>query len=79
MTTVNITGTERDDDIIEIQAFPESNDVVGLRDLYLSLSVSKSTINMLRDSITSGDEVSGTQFVRDTYTSSYSNGKLIRE
>ena len=79
LTTVNITGTERDDDIIEIQAFPESNDVVGLRDLYLSLSVSKSTINMLRDSITSGDEVSGTQFVRDTYTSSYSNGKLIRE
>ncbi|BCV03024.1 MAG: hypothetical protein CM15mV59_1470 [Caudoviricetes sp.] len=79
LTTVNITGTERDDDIIEIQALPESNDVVGLRDLYLSLSVSKSTINMLRDSITSGDEVSGTQFIRDTYTSSYSNGKLIRE
>ena len=79
LTTVNITGTEKDDGIIEIQAFPESNDVVGLRDLYLNLSVSKSTINMLRDSITSGDEVSGTQFVRDTYTSSYSNGKLIRE
>ena len=79
LSTINITGTQRDDGIIEIQAFPESNDVVGLRDLYLSLSVSKSTINMLRDSITSGDEVSGTQFVRDTYTSSYSNGNLIRE
>tara|TARA_Y100001937_G_scaffold37064_1_gene52918 strand:+ start:2027 stop:3970 length:1944 start_codon:yes stop_codon:yes gene_type:complete len=79
LSTINITGTQRDDDIIEVQAFPESNDVVGLRDLYLSLSVSKSTINMLRDSITSGDEVSGTQFVRDTYTSSYSNGNLIRE
>ncbi len=79
LSTINITGTQRDDDIIEIQAFPESNDVVGLRDLYLSLSVSKSTINMLRDSITSGDEVSGTQFVRDAYTSSYSNGNLIRE
>ena len=79
LSTINITGTQRDNDIIEIQAFPESNDVVGLRDLYLSLSVSKSTINMLRDSITSGDEVSGTQFVRDAYTSSYSNGNLIRE
>ena len=79
LSTINITGTQRNDDIIEIQAFPESNDVVGLRDLYLSLSVSKSTINMLRDSITSGDEVSGTQFVRDAYTSSYSNGNLIRE
>jgi len=62
-----------------VQAFPESNDVVGLRDLYLQLSVSKSTINMLRDVIASGDEISGTQFVRDFYTSSYSNGKLIRE
>tara|TARA_Y100001972_G_scaffold73578_1_gene89415 strand:+ start:531 stop:2474 length:1944 start_codon:yes stop_codon:yes gene_type:complete len=79
LSTINITGTQRDNNIIEIQAFPESNDVVGLRDLYLSLSVSKSTINMLRDSITSGDEVSGTQFVRDAYTSSYSNGNLIRE
>ena len=79
LSTINITGTQRDDGIIEVQAFPESNDVIGLRDLYLSLSVSKSTINMLRDSITSGDEVSGTQFVRDAYTSSYSNGNLIRE
>ena len=79
LTTINITGTEKQNNIIEVQAFPESNDVVGLRDLYLELSVSKSTINMLRDVIASGDEISGTQFVRDFYTSSYSNGKLIRE
>ena len=79
LTTINIIGTEKENDIIEVQAFPESNDVVGLRDLYLQLSVSKSTINMLRDVIASGDEISGTQFVRDFYTSSYSNGKLIRE
>ena len=79
LTTINIIGTEKENDIIEVQAFPESNDVVGLRDLYLELSVSKSTINMLRDVIASGDEISGTQFVRDFYTSSYSNGKLIRE
>ena len=79
LTTINIIGTENQNNIIEVQAFPESNDVVGLRDLYLELSVSKSTINMLRDVIASGDEISGTQFVRDFYTSSYSNGKLIRE
>ena len=79
LTTINIIGTEKENDIIEVQAFPESNDVVGLRDLCLQLSVSKSTINMLRDVIASGDEISGTQFVRDFYTSSYSNGKLIRE
>ena len=79
LTTINILSTVKENDIIEVQAFPESNDVVGLRDLYLELSVSKSTINMVRDVIASGDEISGTQFVRDYYTSSYSNGKLIRE
>jgi len=79
LTTINILSTVKENDIIEVQAFPESNDVVGLRDLYLELSVSKSTINMVRDVIASGDEISGTQFVRDYYTSSYSNGNLIRE
>ena len=77
--TVNITSTSKSNNIIEIQAFPESNDVVGLTDLYLNFSVSKSTINMVRDVISSGDEISGTVFSRDYYTSSYSNGILIRE
>ena len=74
-----ITETEVAGNVIEIQAFPESNDVVGLRDLYISLSVPKSTINMVRDVIASGDEISGTRFVNDFYTSSYSNGSLIRK
>jgi hypothetical protein len=76
--TVNITSTQRVNDIIEIQAFPESNDVVGLKDLYLSFNVSDSAINMVRDVIASGDEISGTVFTRDYYTSSYSNGNLTR-
>ncbi len=77
--TVNITETAVSDNIIEIQAFPESNDVVGLRDLYISLSIPKSAINIVRDAIASGDEISGTRFVNDFYTSSYSNGNLIRK
>ncbi len=76
---LNITETEVSGNIVEIQAFPESNDVVGLRDLYISLSISKSEINMIRDVIASGDEISGTRFVSDFYTSSYSNGSLIRK
>ena len=76
---LNITETSVPGDVIEIQAFPESNDVVGLRDLYISLNISKSTINMVRDVIASGDEISGTRFVSDFYTSSYSNGSLIRK
>jgi len=79
LNTLNIISTSKPNNIIEIQAFPESNDVVGLRDLYLQLDVSKSKINMLKDVISSGDEVSGTVFSRDFYTSSYSNGSLIRE
>jgi hypothetical protein len=76
--TINITSTEKENDIIEIQAYPESNDVIGLKDLYLSFDVSKSSINMVRDVIASGDEISGTTFARDYYTSSYSNGNLTR-
>jgi|TARA_B100000287_G_scaffold342243_1_gene328928 hypothetical protein len=76
---INITETTSPNNIIEIQAFPESNDVVGLRDLYVSLNIPKSTINMVRDVIASGDEISGTRFVSDFYNSSYSNGNLIRK
>jgi len=75
---INITSTTKPNGIIEIQAFPESNDVIGLKDLYLSFDVSKSTINMVRDVIASGDEITGNVFTRDYYTSSYSNGKLAR-
>ena len=76
--TINITSTERENGIIEIQAFPESNDVIGLKDLYLSFDIPKSKINMVRDVIASGDEITGNVFTRDYYTSSYSNGNLTR-
>ena len=77
--TLNITSTVKENSIIEIQAFPESNDVVGLSDLYLSFSIPDSTINMVKDVITSGEDISGVTFVRDYYTSSYSNGELERK
>ena len=79
LNTVNIVDTVVPDDIIEIQAFPESNDVVGLKDLYLSFDVSNSKINMIKDVIASGEEISGVSFTRDYYTSSYSNGALERK
>ena len=75
LTTVLITDTVLADDIIEVQAFPESNDVVGLKDLYLEFDVSKSTINMIKDTISSGEKISGVGF---KVTSSYSNGELKR-
>ena len=75
LSTINITSTVKPNNIVEIQAFPESNDVVGLKDLYLSFSVSNSTINMVKDTITSGEQISGVGY---KVTSSYSNGALIR-
>ena len=79
LNTINITSTVNQNNIIEIQAFPESNDVVGLKDLYLNFDVSKSTINTIKDVIASGEDVSGVVFTRDYYTSSYSNGDLERK
>ena len=79
LNTINITSTSAENNIIEVQAFPESNDVVGLKDLYLDFDVSNSTINMTKDVIASGEDVSGVVFTRDYYTSSYSNGELERK
>jgi len=78
LNTINITSTMAANNIVEIQAFPESNDIIGFKDLYLSFDVSNTTINMVRDVIASGEDVSGVVFTRDYYTSSYSNGVLER-
>ena len=79
LNSVTITSTEMPQDIVEIQAFPESNDVVGLKDLYISFNLSKSRINMVKDVIASGDDISGVIFsTKDYYRSSYSNGELTR-
>ncbi len=79
LNSVNITSTERDNDIIEVQAFPESNDVIGLKDLYVSFDTSNTTINMVKDVIASGEDLSGVVFTRDYFTSSYPNGVLERK
>ena len=78
INTVIITSTSLKNDIIEIQAYPESNDVVGLKDLYVSFDISKSQINMVKDTIASGEDISGIVFTKNSYRSSYSNGSLTR-
>ena len=75
LTAINITTTIKPNNIVEVQAFPDSNDVVGLKDLYLDFSISNTTINMVKDTITSGEQISGVGF---KVTSSYSNGDLTR-
>ena len=75
VNTLTITSTVKPNNIIEIQAFPDSNDVIGLKDLYLSFSVADSTINMVKDTISSGEQISGVGYKT---TSSYLNGSLKR-
>jgi len=75
---VNITGTSKtiqDIPIIEVSACPQSNDVIGLQDLYLQLDVSKSSVDMLVDTIESGDNTSGNLY---TATSSYKTANIAR-
>ena len=75
INTLKITGTSLPNNIVEIQAYPDSNDIIGLKDLYVIFDVTKSSINMIKDTISSGQQISGVNFPA---TSSYSNGNLTR-
>jgi len=66
--TVNILSTVIANNVVEIQAIPHSNDIVGLRDLYVKFDMTNTTINMIPDLIASGENTSGSRFV---HTHSY--------
>ena len=59
--------------ILEISAIPESNDVIGLQDLYLRLD--SSIVDTVVDQISSGVDPSGTNY---TISTSYSNRNIVR-
>jgi len=61
--------------IVQFSAIPQSNDVIGLQDLYLQLDINNSVLNMVSDEISSGTNISGSTY---TVTSSYTNGALVR-
>ena len=65
----------KSDNIIEVQAIPESNDVLARKELYLLFDVSNSNFYMREDSISSGANTSGTRY---NTQSSYQNGKKTR-
>jgi hypothetical protein len=74
--TIRILSTVKPNNVVEIQAIPESNDIIGLKDLYVQLSVANSTITTVEDIISTGADTSGTRFIS---TSSFSNGQYIRQ
>ena len=61
--------------IVEIQACPYSNDVIGLQDLYLQLDISNSTFETVVDEVSSGLDPSASNYL---VSSSYPNGNLVR-
>lgn len=60
---------------IQIQAIPESNDVIALKDIYLEVNIPNTTVSMIEDTISSGENLSATQYA---VTSSYTEGLYTR-
>jgi len=77
LNPVNVLAGKTKDgqSVIEIEATPTSNDVVGLQDLYLQLDISSSNFETVVDDIASGLDPSASSYI---VSSSYSNGNLVR-
>ena len=75
LNIVNIVSTSLPNNKIEIQAIPESNDVIALKDIYLQIDINNTIVNTIEDTITSGENISATEYVS---TSSYLNGNYTR-
>jgi hypothetical protein len=75
LNPINIVSGKIKDNvqIMEISAIPESNDVIGLQDLYLQLD--RSNVDMVIDEISSGSDPSGTTY---RVTPSYNARSIVR-
>ena len=77
LNPINIISTmvNKNSPIVEISVNPFSNDVIGLQDLYLQLDVNNTTVSSVADNISSGNDVSGTNYI---VSSSYGLNTLVR-
>lgn len=72
---INVSSTLLPNNIIEIEALPYSNDIIAKKSIYLKLDVGKSKISMVKDLISSGENVSGSRFIAEP---SYFSEEKIR-
>ncbi len=72
---INTSKLKFGDNIMEVSVIPKSNDIIGLQDLYLQLDTTTSDVKMISDSISSGADLSGSQYI---VSSSYLNGAYVR-
>jgi hypothetical protein len=75
LDVVNISGTSLSNGTIQVEAIPESNDIIALKDIYLQYDVANSEVTALVDVVSSGENTSATSYV---VTSSYSDEGYIR-
>jgi hypothetical protein len=77
LNPINIISTvvNRNTPLIEISVTPYSNDVIGLQDLYLQLDVNNTTVDVILDNISSGNDISGSNYL---VSSSYTTNNLVR-
>ena len=52
--------------ILQLSAVPESNDLVSLRETYLTLGIDNTTVSVVEDTISSGSNLSGTGVVPES-------------
>jgi len=72
---INVSSTLKSNNIIEVEVTPYSNDIVAKKSVYLKLDIGKSTIDLVKDIVSSGENSSGSRF---TPESSYLFGTKIR-
>ena len=48
--------------LLKLKSIPDSNDVIGLKDLYLQLSIADSNISCVADIISTGADTSGANY-----------------
>ena len=75
---LKIISSEKNEDgtsIIEVSAVPESNDILGIQDLYLQIDINRLNVNLISDNVESGSDTSGSNYIK---YSSYTNGVLVR-
>ena len=64
-----ISATSVANNQLQIAAAPESNDLISLRETYLTIGIDNTTVSVLEDTISSGSNLSGTGVIPE---SSYS-------
>ena len=72
---INVSSTLKPNNIIQVEATPDSNDIIAKKSVYLKLDIGNSLIALEKDIISSGENSSGSNFAPE---SSYLSETKIR-